>query len=140
MENCPQIQSKTSKKGKFTSNYKVSPINFETQISLRRYAPPNISPSKRAFEKYKSRGLFWEFYGIPRSNNTLSTKELVCLFPTPQHESVDAMSVLPSYSRIILCTMFKVCGIAILGEKRALLRVLTICILGQELELLRSVR
>ena len=54
------------------------------------------------------------------------------------------MSVLPSYSRIILCTMFKVTGIAILREKRALLRVLTICILGQELalsfELLRSDR
>ena len=25
-----------SKNGKFTSNYKASPINFETQISLRR--------------------------------------------------------------------------------------------------------
>ena len=54
------------------------------------------------------------------------------------------MSVLPSYSRIILCTMFKVTGIVILGEKRALLRVLTMCILGQEFalsfELLRSVR
>ena len=68
----------------------------------------------------------------------------MCLFPTPQRESVDAMSVLPSYSRIILCTMFKVTGIVILGEKRALLRVLTMCILGQEFalsfELLRSVR
>ena len=81
---------------------------------------------------------------MPRSNNTQSTKELVCLSPTPQHESVDAMSVLPSYSRIILCTMFKVTGIAIVREKWALLRVLTMCILGQELalsfELLRSVR
>ena len=68
----------------------------------------------------------------------------MCLFPTPQHESVDAMSILPSYSRVILCTMFKVTGIVILGEKRALLRVLTMCILGQEFalsfELLRSVR
>ena len=27
---------KQSKNGKFTSNYKVSPIDFETQISLRR--------------------------------------------------------------------------------------------------------
>ena len=25
--------------------------------------PPNISPSKKAFEKYKLRGLFYEFYG-----------------------------------------------------------------------------
>ena len=37
---------------------------FETQISLHRYAPPNISPSVRAFEKYKPRGLFLEFYGM----------------------------------------------------------------------------
>ena len=27
---------KRSKNGKFTSNYKASPIDFETQISLRR--------------------------------------------------------------------------------------------------------
>ena len=31
---------------------------------LRIKAPPKISPSKRAFEKYKSRDLFLEFYGI----------------------------------------------------------------------------
>ena len=31
--NCPRIQSKN---GKFPSKYKVSPIDFETQISLRR--------------------------------------------------------------------------------------------------------
>ena len=30
---------------------------------LRILAPPKISPSKRAFEKYKPRGLFSEFYG-----------------------------------------------------------------------------
>ena len=42
LENCPQIPKKTkqkqkqSKNGKFTSNYKASPIDFETQISLRR--------------------------------------------------------------------------------------------------------
>ena len=52
---------KQSKNGKFPSNYKASPINFEMQISLRRYAPPQISPSKRAFEKYKPRGLFLDF-------------------------------------------------------------------------------
>ena len=34
--NFPQIQSKTSKNGKVTSHYKASPIDFETQISLRR--------------------------------------------------------------------------------------------------------
>ena len=32
LENCPQIQRKTNKNGKFTSNY----TDFETQISLRR--------------------------------------------------------------------------------------------------------
>ena len=31
---------------------------------LRILAPPKISLSKRAFEKYKTRGLFSEFYGI----------------------------------------------------------------------------
>ena len=33
-------------------------------MSLRRKAPSNISPSERAFEKYKPRGLliiFWNF-------------------------------------------------------------------------------
>ena len=54
---------KQSKNGKFTSNCKASPIDFETQISLCRKAPPKISPSKRAFEKYKPGGLFSEFYG-----------------------------------------------------------------------------
>ena len=37
---------KQSKNGKFPSNYKASPIDFETQISLPKQAPPNISPSK----------------------------------------------------------------------------------------------
>ena len=45
----------------------ASPIDFETQISLRRLvslaAVFSISPSKRAFKKYKPRGLFSEFYG-----------------------------------------------------------------------------
>ena len=59
---------KQSKDGKFPTNYKASPIDFEKQISFQRLAPPNISPSKksptkRAFEKYKPRGLFSEFYG-----------------------------------------------------------------------------
>ena len=35
LENCPQIQSKTKQNGKFTSNYKASPIDYETQFSLR---------------------------------------------------------------------------------------------------------
>ena len=52
--NCPVVQSKTEKNSKFLSKNKAGPIaNF----------PPHISPSKRAFEKYKPRGLFSEFYG-----------------------------------------------------------------------------
>ena len=31
---------------------------------LRLRAPPKISPSKRAFEKYEPRDLLSEFYGI----------------------------------------------------------------------------
>ena len=59
----PKYKVKQGKNGKFTANYKASPIDFETQISLRRLAPPKISPSKRAFEKYKPQGLFSKFYG-----------------------------------------------------------------------------
>ena len=35
---------------------------------LRIKAPPKVSPSKRAFEKYKPRGLFSEFYRTLRRN------------------------------------------------------------------------
>ena len=87
LENCPQ-----------TSSHKASPIDFETQISLRTLASPqtsfgvrlsriggemnawqtnpkgrlrggypHISPSKRAFEKYKPRSLFSEIYGMVKS-------------------------------------------------------------------------
>ena len=64
MEIALKYKVKQSKNSKFPSNYKANPIDFETQISLRRKAPPNISPSKRVFEKYKPRGLFSEFNGI----------------------------------------------------------------------------
>ena len=37
---------KQSKNGKFTSNYKASPIDFEMQISFRRLVPLNITPPK----------------------------------------------------------------------------------------------
>ena len=63
MEIALKYKVKQSKNGKSLSNYKASSIDFETQIYLHRKAPPNISPSKRAFEKYKLRGLFSEFYG-----------------------------------------------------------------------------
>ena len=39
------------------------PPTTKTQISLHSLAAPNISPPQRAFEKYKPRGLFLEFYG-----------------------------------------------------------------------------
>ena len=42
---------KQSKNGKFSSNYKASPIDFETQISLSIYVSPNISPSKNKLLK-----------------------------------------------------------------------------------------
>ena len=58
-----EYEVKQNKNGIFTSNCKVSLIDFETQISLRTKAPPKISPSKKAFEKYKPQGLFSEFYG-----------------------------------------------------------------------------
>ena len=38
---------KQRKKGKFPSNYKASPIDFETQISLLRKAPRNIIDGKK---------------------------------------------------------------------------------------------
>ena len=39
---------------------------------LRTLAPLKISPSKRAFEKYKPRGLFSEFYGMQVGKNTVT--------------------------------------------------------------------
>lgn len=56
MEYCSQMQVKQSKNGRLTSNNKVSPIDLERQFSLRRYAPANISPFEKAFEKCKPRG------------------------------------------------------------------------------------
>ena len=36
LENCLKYKVKQSNNGKFTSNYKASQIDFETQISLSR--------------------------------------------------------------------------------------------------------
>ena len=36
MEIALKYKAKQNKNGKFSSNYKASPIDFETQISLRR--------------------------------------------------------------------------------------------------------
>ena len=46
------------------------------QISLHKLAPLNISPSKRAFEKYKPQGLFSEFYGILISLNLFNISNI----------------------------------------------------------------
>ena len=52
---------KQSKNGKFPSNYRASPIYFPSiDKPLRIKAPQKI----RAFEKYKPRSLFSEFYGV----------------------------------------------------------------------------
>ena len=48
------------------------------QISLRRWAPSNISPPKRAFEKYKPQGLFSAFYSIPWQYETIITALRIC--------------------------------------------------------------
>ena len=45
--NCPQIQSKQSKNGKFPSNSKVSPIDLEMQISLSENNPSKNKPLKK---------------------------------------------------------------------------------------------
>ena len=50
MEFVLEYKVQQSKNGKFPSQYKL--------------AQSYISPSKRAFEKYKPRGLFSEFYGM----------------------------------------------------------------------------
>ena len=84
---------KQSKNGKFTSNYKASPIEFETQISVRR-APPNISPSKRAFEKCKPRGLFSEFYGFHFVFSSITQKCDNALTSTAASECLSQFSTL----------------------------------------------
>ena len=44
--NCPQIQSKQSKKGKFPSNYKAPQSILKQFPSIDKPLAPNISPSK----------------------------------------------------------------------------------------------
>ena len=53
-----QYKVKQSKNGKFPSDYKLA------QSILKCTFPPMHKPLKKAFEKYKLRGLFSEFYGI----------------------------------------------------------------------------
>ena len=69
MEFALEYKEKQSKNGKFPSHYKLAQSISKRKVPfvhkpLRIQAPPKISPSKRAFEKYKPRGLFSEFYGI----------------------------------------------------------------------------
>ena len=46
---------KQSKNSKFTSNYKASPIDFDTQISLQKEAP-----QKRPLKNISPRAYFWK--------------------------------------------------------------------------------
>ena len=55
---------KQSQNGKFHSNYKASPIDYETRISLHRLSPPKISPSKRAFQKNISPGAYFRNFTV----------------------------------------------------------------------------
>ena len=55
MEIARNEKVKQSKNGQFPSNYKASPIDFETQISLQKQAPQkgplkNISPGAYIFQ------------------------------------------------------------------------------------------
>ena len=63
-----EYKVKQSKNGKFPSHYKLAQSILKRKFPsvnkpLRIQAPPKISPSKRALEKYKPRGLFSEFHG-----------------------------------------------------------------------------
>ena len=67
LQNCPQIQSKTTVNFRTTIRLAQSILRrkfLSVDKRLRISTRPKISPSKRAFEKYKPRGLFSEFYGI----------------------------------------------------------------------------
>ena len=64
-----QYKVKQGKNGKFPSHYKLAQLILKRKSPsvhkpLQIEAPPKISPSKRAFEKSKPRGLFSEFYGM----------------------------------------------------------------------------
>ena len=64
-----EYKVKQSKNGQFPSHCKPAQSKLKRKFPsvhkpLRILAPPKISVSKRAFEKYKPRGLFSEFYGI----------------------------------------------------------------------------
>ena len=68
-----EYKIKQSKIGKFPSHYKLA------QSILKRKFPSVLKPlqnktlKKRAFEKYKPRGLFSEFYGIGNASNEPDT-------------------------------------------------------------------
>ena len=62
--------------GKFTSNYKVSPIDLETQISLLRQAPPKISPSKGPLKNISPWAYFRNFTVVFFSGVNISVNKL----------------------------------------------------------------
>ena len=71
-DNCPQIQSKTTKTVNLLPTVRLAQSIWKREFPsedkpLRIQAPPKISPLKRGFENCKPRGLFSEFYGIMES-------------------------------------------------------------------------
>ena len=61
-----EYKVKQSKNGKFPSHYKLAQSILKRKFPsvdkpLRIKAPPKISHSKRAFEKYKPGAYFWNF-------------------------------------------------------------------------------
>ena len=81
LENCPQIQSKTTINLRPTIRLAQSILSKFPSVDkpLRIQARPKISPSKRVFEKCKPRGLFSEFYGILKGDeiNVFSYIEII---------------------------------------------------------------
>ena len=57
------FREETEKLFKYSKNPHIHVANFPPSISLADFETQKINPSKRAFEKYKSQGLFSEFYG-----------------------------------------------------------------------------
>ena len=95
MEIALKYKVKQSKNGKFPSNYKASPIDLKCKFPsiFGGAAPPNISPSKRAFEKHKPQGLFSEFCG--------TFKILTCDFIKRNSEQEELHYVKKSYMHIL---------------------------------------
>ena len=88
--NCPQYKVKQSKNGKFPFNWRLAQSMLKRKSPsvdkpLRIWAPPKISPSKRAFEKCKPRGLFSEVYGMLVNSKSYRREERERSYPVLVH-------------------------------------------------------